>query len=165
MRIHHWPPSARVARRRRQAWVTPLTVTKEAAEAAVPSSVSTCCRATYSVALSVDGRQLTKPVQVLVDPRSDITAAQLATQYQTATQLNEPRSARHARHKRRRRFITQLTALQGQLRRTQGAGAPAPAPPVLADIEAAIKDLRHFSRFRAGASDRGARLPSVSATA
>jgi len=62
-------------------------------------------------------------------------------------------------------LITQLTALQGQLRRTQGAGAPAPAPPVLADIEAAIKDLRHFRDSVLARPIAGLGLPSVSATA
>jgi hypothetical protein len=38
----------------------------------------------------------------------------------------------------------QLTSVQTQLRAAPAAGAPAPSPQVLADIDAAIKDLRHF---------------------
>src|SRR6185436_7303217 len=44
---------------------------------------------TYTVALSVNGKSLTKTVQVELDPRSDMTPAQLTAQYEAATQLND----------------------------------------------------------------------------
>jgi photosystem II stability/assembly factor-like uncharacterized protein len=96
----------------------------------------------YTVALSVNGRQLTKTVQVEVDPRSDITPAQLVTQHQTATQLNDILARVNRVISGTDDLLTQLTSLQGQLRRSQAS--PRPAPALLADIDGTIKDLRHF---------------------
>ena len=93
---------------------------------------------TYTVALAVNGKTLTKNVHVNLDPRSDMTAAQLAQQFEAATQLNEL-SARIGRViSGTDELLTQLSALQTTLRRTQGSAV------ALANIDTATKDLRHF---------------------
>jgi hypothetical protein len=97
----------------------------------------------YTVAVSVSGKQLTKTVQVQADPRSDMTATQLATQYQTATQLNDILARVNRVITGADDLLAQLTSLQTQLRRAQGTGVQQQAQ-VLPDIDAAIKDLRHF---------------------
>jgi photosystem II stability/assembly factor-like uncharacterized protein len=93
---------------------------------------------TYTVALSVNGKQLTKPVQVELDPRSDMTPAQLTAQFQTATQLNDLTARVNRVVTGTDDLLAQLTSLQTQLRRAQGS------PTVLATIDTTVKELRHF---------------------
>jgi photosystem II stability/assembly factor-like uncharacterized protein len=93
---------------------------------------------TYTVALSVNGKQLTKPVQVEVDPRSDMTPAQLTAQFQTASQLNDLTARVNRVVTGTDDLLAQLTSLQTQLRRAQGS------PTVLASIDTTVKELRHF---------------------
>jgi photosystem II stability/assembly factor-like uncharacterized protein len=97
----------------------------------------------YTVAVSVNGKQLTKPVQVQLDPRSDMTAAQLVTQNQTAVQLNDILARVNRVIAGADDLLTQLTSLQTQLRREQGGGVVQQGQ-VLGDIDGTIKDLRHF---------------------
>jgi len=100
---------------------------------------------TYTVAVAVNGKQLTKTVQVGIDPRSDMTAAQLATQNQTAMQLNDVLARVNRVITGTDDLLMQLTSLQAQLRRGGGGvGMPAQPQQVLSDVDAAIKDLRHF---------------------
>jgi len=100
---------------------------------------------TYTVAVSVNGRQLTKPVQVQLDPRSDMTAAQLATQNQTAAQLNDILARVNRVITGADDLLAQLTSLQTQLRREQGGGGGVVQQgQVLGDVDGAIKDLRQF---------------------
>ncbi len=98
---------------------------------------------TYTVAVSVNGKQLTKPVQVQLDPRSDMTAAQLVTQNQTAAQLNDILARVNRVITGADDLLAQLTSLQTQLRREQGGGVVQQGQ-VLGDIDGTIKDLRHF---------------------
>jgi hypothetical protein len=101
----------------------------------------------YTVALSVNGKTLTKTVQVQADPRSDMTAAQLVTQFQTATQLNELLARVSRIVSGADDLLAQLTSLQTQLRREQGSGVVQQGQgrgQVQTDIDATIKDLRHF---------------------
>jgi photosystem II stability/assembly factor-like uncharacterized protein len=93
---------------------------------------------TYTVSVSVNGKQLTKPVQVELDPRSDMTPAQLTAQFQTATQLNDLAARVNRIVTGTDDLLAQLTSLQTQLRRTQGS------PTVLANIDTTVKELRHF---------------------
>ena len=93
---------------------------------------------TYTVALSVNGKQLTKPVQVELDPRSDMTPAQLTAQYQAATQLNDLTARVNRVVTGTDDLLAQLTSLQTQLRRAQGS------PTVVATIDTTVKELRHF---------------------
>jgi photosystem II stability/assembly factor-like uncharacterized protein len=93
---------------------------------------------TYTVSLSVNGKQLTKPVQVELDPRSDMTPAQLTAQFQAATQLNDLAARVNRVVTGTDDLLAQLTSLQTQLRRAQGS------PTVLANIDTTLKELRHF---------------------
>jgi photosystem II stability/assembly factor-like uncharacterized protein len=93
---------------------------------------------TYTVSVSVNGKQLTKPVQVELDPRSDMTPAQLTAQFQTATQLNDLAARVNRIVTGTDDLLAQLTSLQTQLRRAQGS------PTVLANIDTTVKELRHF---------------------
>jgi photosystem II stability/assembly factor-like uncharacterized protein len=93
---------------------------------------------TYTVALSVNGKEITKPVQVRLDPRSDMTPAQLTAQYQTSTQLNDLVTRVNRVIDGTDNLLTQLASLQTILRRNQGS------PTVLANIDTATRDLRHF---------------------
>src|SRR4029079_12655599 len=102
---------------------------------------------TYTVALSVNGKQLTKTVQVELDPRSDMTAAQLTAQYEAATQLNDIAVRVGRVVAGTEDLLAQLTSVQDQLRRASragGPGAPPPSPKLLGDIGITISELRHF---------------------
>src|SRR5262249_9309144 len=70
----------------------------------------------YTVALAVNGKTLTKTVQVQGDPRSDMTAAQLVAQNQTATQLNDILARVNRVVTGTDDLLAQLTSLQTQLR-------------------------------------------------
>src|SRR5262249_42161079 len=77
-------------------------------------------------------------------PRSDMTAAQLVTQNQTAIQLNDVLARVNRVVSGADNLLSQLTSLQTQLRAAPTVGAPAPSPQLLGDIDGAIKDLRQF---------------------
>ncbi|HEY6220196.1 MAG TPA: hypothetical protein VIV65_09060 [Gemmatimonadaceae bacterium] len=93
---------------------------------------------TYTVALSYGGKTLTKTVKVELDPRSDMTVAQLATQQSTAQQMNAILARVNGVINGVDDLIGQLTPLQAQLRKAGGQ------PVALANIDTALKDLRHF---------------------
>ncbi|HTI04557.1 MAG TPA: hypothetical protein VL549_04535 [Gemmatimonadales bacterium] len=103
---------------------------------------------TYTVTLSVSGKQYTKPVQVALDPRSDMTPAQLTAQFETATELNGLAARVSRIVSNTDDLLQQLTSLQDQLRRANrgaaGQGVVQQSQSVLADIGSAIGDLRHF---------------------
>ena len=103
---------------------------------------------TYTVTLSVSGKQYTKPVQVELDPRSDMTPAQLTAQFETATELNGLAARVTRIVTNTDDLLQQLTSLQDQLRRANrgaaGQGVVQQSQSVLADIGSAIGDLRHF---------------------
>ena len=96
----------------------------------------------YTVSLSVNGKQLTKTVQVDLDPRSDMTPVQLTAQFETATQMNEIAARVNRVISGVDDLLGQLTSLQGQVRRN-AANAP-PPPQLLSDIGSTIGELRHF---------------------
>src|SRR6185369_2383867 len=95
----------------------------------------------YTVALSVNGKQLAKTVQVDLDPRSDMTPAQLIAQFETATQFNDVAARVNAVIAGVDDLLAQLTSLQGQLRRN---ATPAPPPQLMNDVGSTIGELRHF---------------------
>jgi photosystem II stability/assembly factor-like uncharacterized protein len=111
---------------------------------------------TYTVALAVGGREYKKPVQVEIDPRSDITPAQVIAQHDAAIQLRDLTLRVNQVVATTDDMVRQLTALQDQLRRSSRAtdggrdGAPANGPAdstqrrVLADVDSTLRDLRHF---------------------
>jgi hypothetical protein len=93
----------------------------------------------YTVSLSVNGKQLTKTVQVNLDPRSDMTPAQLTAQFETATQLNDLAARVNRVVSGVDDLLTQLTSLQAQVRRNATT-----QPQLLSDIGGTIGELRHF---------------------
>jgi len=109
---------------------------------------------TYTVALSVGGREYKKPVQVEMDPRSDMTPAQVIAQHDAAIQLRDLTLRVNQVIASTDDVIRQLTSLQDQLRRPSrgpaengrdGAGSSDSAQRrVLADVDSALRDLRHF---------------------
>jgi photosystem II stability/assembly factor-like uncharacterized protein len=102
---------------------------------------------TYTVTVTVEGKRYSKNVEVALDPRSDLTPAQLAAQY-TAARAMEDLAARV------NRIITsvddltrQMTALQDQLRRAPANAADSAAVPsrqVLAELDVTLKELKQF---------------------
>jgi len=102
---------------------------------------------TYTVALSVGGREYKKTVQVEMDPRSDMTPAQVIAQHDAAIQLRDLTLRVNQVVAGTDDLVRQLTALQDQLRRSprDGGGSPDSSQRrVLADVDSALKDLRHF---------------------
>ncbi|HUQ81859.1 MAG TPA: FlgD immunoglobulin-like domain containing protein [Gemmatimonadaceae bacterium] len=108
---------------------------------------------TYTVAVSVGGRQYTKPLQVEHDPRSDMTPAQVLAQHDAGIQIRDLTTRVNQVVASTDDLMRQLTGLQDQLRRSSrpaGNGAGGPAAPdsgsrrVLADVDSAVRDLRHF---------------------
>jgi len=106
---------------------------------------------TYTVALSVGGREYKKTVQVEMDPRSDMTPAQVVAQHDAAVQLRDLTMRVNQVIATTDDMVRQLSALQDQLRRmprngTDGAaGTPdSTQRRVLADVDSALRDLRHF---------------------
>jgi photosystem II stability/assembly factor-like uncharacterized protein len=106
---------------------------------------------TYTVALSVGGREYKKELQVEMDPRSDMTPAQVIAQHDAAIQLRDLTLRVNQVIATTDDVVRQLTSLQDQLRRSPRSGTDgvAAAPDstqrrVLADVDSALRDLRHF---------------------
>ncbi|HEY5062813.1 MAG TPA: hypothetical protein VII52_14835, partial [Gemmatimonadaceae bacterium] len=104
---------------------------------------------TYTVTLAVNGKQYSKPVQVQLDPRSDMTPAQLTAQSDAAARMLDLTEHTSRIIATTNDVLQQLTTLQARLRRSPAADdAPSAAPPgtpqLLGDVTAAITDLRHF---------------------
>jgi hypothetical protein len=101
---------------------------------------------TYTVNLIVEGRTYSKPVQVTLDPRSDMTAQQLQAQYSAAVAANDILERVNRVIATVDNLTQQLTALQATLR-----GAPrdsgnsgANRARALTEVDSALRDLRHF---------------------
>jgi len=109
---------------------------------------------TYTVTLAFSGKEFKKTVQVEMDPRSDMTPAQVVAQHDAAVQMRDLTTRVNRVVGTTDDLLRQLTSLQDQLRRpsgiTAGDGANGAAPAdtsrrrVMADVDTAIKDLRHF---------------------
>jgi photosystem II stability/assembly factor-like uncharacterized protein len=102
---------------------------------------------TYTVALSVGGKEYKKTVQVEMDPRSDMTPAQVIAQHDAAIQLRDLTLRVNQVVAGTDDMVRQLTALQEQLRRSprDAAGSPDSSQRrVLADVDSALRDLRHL---------------------
>ena len=70
----------------------------------------------YTVTITVDGKQYSKPVQVETDPRAEITPAQLVAQHDAAMQMRELTSRVNRIVATADDLQRQLTALKTQLR-------------------------------------------------
>jgi hypothetical protein len=106
---------------------------------------------TYTATLTVGGQKYSKPVQVELDPRSDMTSEQLVAQSDASARMTVLTDRVGRLTATIDDVSQQLVRLQEQLRRSgrdsaaQGdGGASVAAPAVLGDIDATIKDLRHF---------------------
>ena len=105
---------------------------------------------TYTVTLAVNGKQYSKPVQVQLDPRSDMTPAQLTAQSDAAARMLDLTEHTSRIIATTNDVLQQLTNLQAQLRRAPPVDGAAPAatppatPQLLGDVTAAIAELRHF---------------------
>ena len=97
----------------------------------------------YTVALSVGGREYKKTVQVELDPRSDMSSAQVIAQHDAAIQLRDLTVRVNQVVATTDDMLRQVTGLQDQLRRSS-AGADSAQRRVLADVDSTIRDLRHF---------------------
>ena len=96
---------------------------------------------TYQVTLIVDGQRITKPVQVSNDPRIEMTATQVAEQFESAKAI-EGTQVRIARVIAGVDDLSrQLTAVQTAVRSATGLTNGAAA---LAEIGSTLRDLRHF---------------------
>jgi photosystem II stability/assembly factor-like uncharacterized protein len=105
---------------------------------------------TYTVALSVGGKQYTKTVLVEHDPRSDMSPAQIIAQHDAGVQVRDLATRVNQVVATTDDVMRQLTSLQDQLRRApRGAGNGVATPDsssrrVLTDVDSALRDLRHF---------------------
>jgi hypothetical protein len=101
----------------------------------------------YTVTLTVEGKRYTKNVEVSLDPRSDMTPAQLTAQY-TAARAMEDLAVRVNRIIASVDDLSrQMTSLQDQLRRAPANAADsAAAPPrqVLAELDVTLRELKQF---------------------
>lgn len=99
---------------------------------------------TYTVTLTVEGKRYVKTVDVSLDPRSDMTTAQLAAQYTAAVAMQDMSS-------RVNRIVTsvddvtrQLTALQATLRAAPRDSASANTRQALTEIGVSLAQLKQF---------------------
>ncbi|MEO7216762.1 MAG: hypothetical protein ABI026_01075, partial [Gemmatimonadaceae bacterium] len=115
---------------------------------------------TYTVTVTVDGKQYAKPLTVEVDPRADITPAQLIAQHSAGVEMRELTSRVNRIVASANDILGQLATLQTQLRRsgprvtaesasssTPGAGsttAVASSSAVLTEIGTTISTLKQF---------------------
>jgi len=100
----------------------------------------------YTIALTVDGRTLTKPVRVDPDPRVAVPTADLVAQLAAAMQARDLESRVNRMLYRTNDLIRQLGALQQQLTAsaaldTLDGDARAPRDARLADVAAAMRRL------------------------
>ena len=109
---------------------------------------------TYTVTLAVDGRRYSRPVQVSLDPRSDMTPAQLVAQRDAAVRMTELTVRVNRVIATTDDVLLQLSRLQERLRRpaspdsatTAAAGdaLQAASPQLTREVTSAIAELKVF---------------------
>ena len=99
---------------------------------------------TYTVTLLVEGKRYTKNVEVSLDPRSDMTPAQLVTQYTAAQSMQALASRVNTIINGVDDVTRQLTALQVTLRAVPRDSAPANAQQALTEIGISLAQLKVF---------------------
>ncbi|MFI5232466.1 MAG: hypothetical protein ACHQSE_08130 [Gemmatimonadales bacterium] len=99
---------------------------------------------TYTVTLLVEGKRYTKTVQVSLDPRSDMTSAQLATQYTAAESMQALASRVNTIINGVDDVTRQLDALQVTLRSAPRDSATANTRQALAEIGVSLAQLKQF---------------------
>lgn len=93
----------------------------------------------YTVTLSVAGKELSKSVNVSLDPRANVTTTDLIAQRDAAISLAELNNQVNGILTRTNNLITQLTSLVANIRRNAPNEKEA-----LAEAEGSLKDLREF---------------------
>lgn len=98
----------------------------------------------YVATLVVEGKRYSTNITVQLDPRADMTAAQLVAQHDAARRMDDIAL-------RVNRVVTniddvsrQMTALQSTLRSVARDSSARNAALALTEIDAALKDLKHF---------------------
>ena len=112
---------------------------------------------TYTASITVDGKQYAKPVQVEIDPRVEITQAQLVAQHDAAETMRDLTSRVNHIVATANDVLDQLTVLQTQLRSTGSrsatdvtgstavaSNASSPGSATLSEIGTAVSELKQF---------------------
>jgi photosystem II stability/assembly factor-like uncharacterized protein len=94
---------------------------------------------TYTVTLTVGGRDYTKPVRVDMDPRASVTTADLVAQRDAAIALGELSNQVNGILNRTNNLITQLTVLVDNIRRNAPGEKEA-----LNEAEVSLRELKDF---------------------
>jgi len=96
----------------------------------------------YTLTLDVDGRKLSKPVVVEVDPRYDLPPADVVAQERTGLELRDLTARVNGIVGNTNDLITQLQALKQQL--DSGGRRVAQGAQALALLDSTITELTHF---------------------
>src|SRR5213075_1866847 len=104
---------------------------------------------TYTVAMRIDGATLTKTVLVENDPRSDMTPAQIAAQYDAAVKMQATAANVNRVIAGVDDVLRQTTSLRDQLRSARGplttdGGTTASPQAVIAQLDSTQRELRQF---------------------
>ena len=98
----------------------------------------------YTVTFTVDGNRYAKTVQVEIDPRSDMTPAQLTAQFTAAMAMRDLTGRVNRVIGTTDDILRQLTALQLQLGNALRADSVAATATALRDVDGTVNDLRKF---------------------
>ena len=93
---------------------------------------------TYTVTLAVDGKRYAKTVQVDLDPRSDMTVAQLVAQRDAAVRMTELTVHVNRIIATTDNVLLQLTRLQEELRRPASPDSGDHWSPIARDLPAVL---------------------------
>src|SRR4030095_6952332 len=96
----------------------------------------------YTLTLDVDGRKLTKPVVVELDPRYDLPPADVVAQARTGLELRDLTARVNGLVDNTNALIAQLQGLKQQL--DSGGRRVAQGAQALALVDSTIKELTHF---------------------
>ena len=98
----------------------------------------------YTAAIMVDGRRYTTNITVQLDPRSDMTTAQLVAQHDAARRMEDVATRVNRVVSNIDDVSRQMTALQTTLRSATRDSSARNAAQALTEIDGALKDLKHF---------------------
>ena len=99
---------------------------------------------TYTVTLVVEGKRYAKTVDVLLDPRSDMTVAQQLAQYTAAQQLQSVAASVNRIIGTVDDLTRQMTSLHDQLRRLPRDSTSPAMQQALGETDATLKELKQF---------------------
>ena len=98
----------------------------------------------YTAAITVDGKRYTTNITVQLDPRSDMTTAQLVAQHDAARRMEDVATRVNRVVSNIDDVSRQMTALQTTLRSATRDSSARNAAQALTEIDGALKDLKHF---------------------